>query len=153
MTKLSPADRARRSRSHGRSHGRSHLGMVTGWVGWISFAAILLILLGFFQAIEGLVALFNSDFYLVAPSGLVVDVDFTTWGWVLLITGLLAFGTGFGLLAGNIVARVLGIAFAALSAVVHLVFIAAFPLWAAVVITIDVIVIYAIAVHGHEVRN
>jgi hypothetical protein len=50
---------------------------VTGWAGWVAFAGIMLILLGFFQAIEGLVAIFDKGYYPVTPNGLVVNVDYT----------------------------------------------------------------------------
>jgi hypothetical protein len=103
--------------------------------------------------IEGLVALFDRGYYLVAPSGLVLSVDYTTWGWVHLIIGILAIVTGIGLIAGNMVARVVGIILAVLSAILNLVFIAAYPVWSTIVIAIDVIVIYAIVVHGRELKT
>ena len=53
---------------------------VTGWVGWVAFAGIMLIMLGIFQAIEGFVAIFDDGYYLVRPNGLVVNVDYTVWG-------------------------------------------------------------------------
>lgn len=125
----------------------------TAWVGWVFFAAIMMILLGTFHAIEGLVALFNDTFYVVAPSGLLVSVDYTTWGWVHLILGIVVVAAGAGVMAGNAVARAAGIGLAAFSAIVNLAFIAAYPLWGMIVITIDVIVIYALAVHGREIRS
>ena len=54
---------------------------VTGWVGGVAFAGIMLIMLGIFQAIEGFVAIFDDGYYLVRPNGLVVNVDYTAWGW------------------------------------------------------------------------
>jgi len=62
---------------------------VTGWAGWVVFAGIMLIMLGFFQAIEGLVALFNDGFYLVRAEGLVVNVDYNAWGWTHLVLGVI----------------------------------------------------------------
>jgi hypothetical protein len=126
---------------------------VTGWVGWVAFAGIMLIMLGIFQAIEGLVALFDQGYYLVRPNGLVINIDYTAWGWVHLIVGVLAAVAGFGLLAGNIVARVVGVVLALLSAVLNLAFLAAYPIWSTIVIAVDVIVIYAIVVHGRELKT
>jgi len=146
MTEVSPAARGTRSADQVP-------GMVTGWAGWVSFAGIMMILLGIFQAIEGLVAIFNSDYYLVGTSGLVLSMDFTTWGWLHLGIGVIAVAAGFGLLAGNTAARVVAVVFAGVSAIANLTFIAAFPLWATVIITIDIIVIYAVVVHGRELRN
>jgi hypothetical protein len=68
------------------------------------------------------------------------------------IVGIAALLTGFGLLAGNIVARFVGVVLALLSAVLNLAFIRAQPVWALIAITLDLIVIYAITVHGRELR-
>jgi hypothetical protein len=122
----------------------------TGWVGWIFFAGIILIMVGSFQAIAGLVALFNDEYYLVGSSGLVVSVDYTAWGWVHLVLGVVAFCTGIGMMLGQRWARITGIILAVLSAIVNLAFVAAYPVWSILVIALDVIVIYALAVHGRE---
>jgi hypothetical protein len=60
---------------------------------------------------------------------------------------------GFGLLAGQMWARIVGIAMALVSSVVNLAFMAAYPLWSIAVITLDVLVIYAIAMHGKEMKD
>ena len=125
----------------------------TGWTGWVVFGAMMMILLGSFQAIAGLVALFDDGYYLVSPNGLVVNVDYTTWGWVHLIVGLVALAAGFGLVRGAMWARVLGVAVAGISAIVNFAFLAAFPFWALTMITIDVLIIYAIVAHGRELQN
>ena len=125
----------------------------TAWAGWVLFGAMMMIMLGTFQAIAGLVALFNHGYYLVGSSGLVVHVNYTTWGWVHLILGLVAIGAGCGLFTGAMWARVLGITVALVSAIVNFAFIAAFPLWAITMITLDVLIIYAIAAHGRELQN
>jgi hypothetical protein len=126
---------------------------VSGWAGWVVFAGIMMIMLGAFQVIEGLVALFDQGYYLVAPSGLVLSVDYNTWGWAHLIIGVLAVATGIGLIASNMLARVVGVILAVISAILNLVFIAAYPVWSTIVIAIDVIVIYAIVVHGRELKG
>jgi hypothetical protein len=126
---------------------------VTGWAGWVAFAGIMLIMLGFFQAIQGLVALFNDGFYLVRPNGLVVNVDYNAWGWTHLVLGAVAVAVGFGLMVGNMFARVAGIAIALISAILNLLFISAYPVWSTIIIAIDVIVIYAIVVHGRELKS
>jgi hypothetical protein len=135
------------------AHRRETASEPTAWVGWIVFASMMMILVGSFQAIVGLTALFRDDYYLVTSSGLLVDVDYTAWGWTHLGLGLVALAAGVGLLAGQMWARVVGIAFAMVSAIVNMAFIAAYPLWSIVVITLDVFVIYAIAVHGRELAD
>lgn len=125
----------------------------TGWVGWIFFAGVILVLGGTFQAIAGLVALFNSSYYLVPSADLVVAVNYTGWGWVHLVAGILLVLVGFGVMTGQTWARVVGVVLAGISALLNLAFLAAYPLWAIVVIALDIIVIYALCVHGREMKN
>jgi hypothetical protein len=83
----------------------------------------------------------------------VVNVDYNTWGWTHIIIGLVAVLAGVGLLAGNMAARIVGVGIAFLSALVNLAFISAYPVWSVILITLDVIVIYAIIVHGRELKS
>ena len=120
------------------------------WAGWIFFAGIMMIMVGSFEAIVGLVALFNDKYYLVTSGGLVVSVDYTAWGWVHLGLGIVAVAAGIGVTMGKTWARVIGIILATVSAIANVAFMAAYPLWSMLVIALDVIVIYALAVHGRE---
>jgi hypothetical protein len=139
--------------SHGRAGGDTrYADEPTGWAGWVVFAAVMLIMLGTFQIIEGLVALFDDGFYLVRSNGLVVDVDYNTWGWIHLAIGVVGVIVGLGLLAGNMAARIVGVGIAFLSALVNLAFISAYPIWSTLMIVLDVIVIFAIIVHGRELK-
>jgi hypothetical protein len=126
---------------------------MTAWTGWVVFASCMMILLGIFQAIEGLVAIFDDGFYRVTASGLVVNVDYTVWGWVHLLLGVLIIASGVGVLTGNVAARAVAVILAGLSALVSLAFIEAYPIWSVLIITIDVLVIYALTVHGRELRD
>src|SRR3954452_6051045 len=125
----------------------------SAWAGWVVFGGVMLIMLGAFQVIEGLVALFDDGFYAVRPNGLVVNVDYNTWGWTHLVIGIVGVLAGLGLLVGNMAARVVGVVVACLSALVNLAFISAYPVWSAIMIALDVIVIYAIIVHGRELKD
>jgi len=125
----------------------------SGWAGWVVFGGVMLIMLGTFQVVEGLVALFDDGFYAVRSDGLVVNVDYNTWGWVHLVIGIVGVLAGLGLLVGNMAARIVGIVVAFLSALVNLAFISAYPIWSTIMITIDVIVMYAIIVHGRELKR
>jgi hypothetical protein len=143
----------RASRSAKSAARRAHDDPVqSGWVGWIAFAAAMMIMLGTFQAIQGFVAIFDPGFYHVTESGLVVDVDFTAWGWTHLLLGVLIAASGIGVLAGNMAARIMAVIFAGLSVIVNLLFIEAYPLWSIIIITVDVLVIYALTVHGREMK-
>jgi hypothetical protein len=125
----------------------------TGWVGWISFAGVLMVLVGVFHIIDGLVALFEDDYFLVGRSGLVVNVDFTAWGWVHLIAGAVIVVAGCVVFTGKVWARAIGVLLAMASAIVNVGFLAAYPLWSATMITIDMLVIWALTVHGGEMRE
>jgi hypothetical protein len=126
---------------------------VSGWTGWIVFAGVMAILLGTFQIIEGLTALFRHSYYFVSQNHLLVHVNYTAWGWTHLILGILIVVTGFGLLAGLMWARVIGVILAILSAIVNLGFLPAYPIWSTLMIAFNVILIYAITAHGHELKN
>lgn len=125
----------------------------TVWAGWVVFGAMMMILLGTFQAIAGLVALFKETYYAVPSQDLVVSVNYDAWGWAHLIVGLVALAAGVGLMSGAMWARVTGVIVAMVSAIVNLGFLAAFPLWAITMITLDVLVIYAITAHGRELQE
>lgn len=125
----------------------------TGWVGWIFFAGTMMILLGMFHAFQGFVALFQDEYFLVGKNGLTVHVDYTTWGWVHLIVGIIIVAAGAGLLAGQLWARVVGVLLAVASALVNIAFLAAYPIWSTIMIAIDILVIWALTVHGSEMRT
>jgi hypothetical protein len=125
----------------------------TAWTGWAVFAGLMMIMVGSFQAIEGLVAIFDDGFYHVTEGGLVVNVDYTAWGWTHLLLGALLIVSGAGVLAGNVLARTVAVIVAVLSVVVNLLFIEAYPIWSILIIAVDVLVIYALVVHGRELRD
>jgi len=120
----------------------------TGWYGYIAFAGIMLIVLGLFHALMGLVGLFQEDYYAVGSSGLMLEVDYTGWGWVHLISGVVAACAGFALTRGETWARVVAVVVAVLSMLVNLAFMSAYPIWSVIMITICFFVIYAVTVHG-----
>jgi hypothetical protein len=124
----------------------------TGWVGWVYFAGAMLILLGSFNAIEGLVAIFNDHYYVPTRQGLLV-FDLTTWGWIHLLVGGLAVIAGVGLFTGAMWARVFGVILAGVNAIAQLAFLSAYPVWAVIVIALDVLVIWALIVHGAEAKS
>jgi hypothetical protein len=126
---------------------------MSGWVGWVAFAGIMMVLLGTFHIIDGLIALFNDEYFLVTRSGLAVSADFTVWGWVHLIGGVVVVAAGIGVFTGQVWARGLGVVVAMISAIVNLGFLSAYPVWSTIMIAIDVLVIWALTVHGGELRE
>jgi len=123
----------------------------SGWLGWVYFAGIMMMLAGVFQAIAGLAALFKDRVYLVGASGLLV-FNYRGWGWIHLILGIVLFLSAFSVFAGGGWGRFLGTLLAGLSAISAFAFFPAYPLWAMVVIIVDIFVIYALLVHGGEAR-
>ena len=105
---------------------------------------------GSFQALAGLVAIVDNEFY-VAPRNYLFEFDATTWGWIHLIVGVIVAFAGWGLLSGQTWARVVGITLAVLSAIAAFRWLPYYPFWALLIIALDVFVIWAIAAHGREV--
>jgi len=122
----------------------------SAWGGWVTFAGITLALVGVVHVIEGLVAVLDPDQYLVTSRGRLFHIDYSVWGWIHLVLGVVLICTGVGVLNHNKVARIVGVVAAGLSALVNLSLIGAAPVWALTVIALDVLFIYAISVHGGE---
>lgn len=124
---------------------------VTGWVGWVYFAGFLMMLTGVFQMVMGLAALLNDKFY-VAQEGRLLVFDFTTWGWVHIVFGLVVLLAGTSLLSGATWARVVGVVLATFNFILQFAFVGAYPIWSIIMMVIDLLVIYALTVHGGEAR-
>jgi hypothetical protein len=124
----------------------------TGWTGWIAFAGVMMIIGGALHAFYGLVAALNDDWVGFAHVN-DVYLDLQTWGWVAVVVGLIVVLCGFGVFTGNVLARTIGVILAAGSLVTNFFFIPVQPIWAVVVIVIDLLVIWALTVHGSEMRE
>ena len=121
---------------------------VSGWaVGGIAFAATMMTMIGVFQALSGLVAIFNDEFYVVARN-YTFDLDVTAWGWIHLIVGIGVFATGLGLFARATWAGVVAIMLCMLSALANFFFIPYYPFWSILVIALNVWVIWALTRPG-----
>lgn len=125
---------------------------VSGWVGWIFFAGFMMILQGFFSSIVGLTAIFNPD-WLVVSDGQFLILDLTTWGWTYLILGLIILMAGFQVMQGASWARAVGVVAAMFSAVAALSSMEIHPWWSLIIIVVDVLIIYALTVHGGELED
>ena len=121
---------------------------VSGWaVGGIAFAATVLTIIGVFQIIAGLVAIFDDGFYVVTQN-YTFDLDASAWGWIHLLLGILLLVTGFGLFSGSAWAGVTAIMLASLSAILNFFFIPYYPFWSILVIALDIWVIWALTRPG-----
>ncbi len=125
---------------------------VTGWAGWAAFAGVLMVLAGFFQALVGVSAIVKNTVYFVGPYN-ILTVDIASWGWVHLLLALAILFAGLSVLKGNAYGRVVGVLLAGISALVNMAFIPAYPIWSILVMTVDVLIIYALVVHGDELKE
>lgn len=119
---------------------------------WLRFAGIILVLTGAVNAIEGLVGLFDSDFYLVHPDDILL-FGVTGLSWIQSVIGALVVITGVALYRGATWARPATIALTTVNTLGQLVFIAVYPIWSLIVITLCVIVIWAVIVHGDDAER
>jgi hypothetical protein len=115
-------------------------------VGWIVFAAILLFLAGTWNFIDGILAISSSHVY--TANAHYVFSDLKTWGWIVMLLGILQLIAGLSLLSGSEWAKWFAIAVAGLNAVGQLMFIPAYPFWALAMFTLDIFIIYGVAVYG-----
>jgi hypothetical protein len=118
--------------------------------GWIVFAALMLVVTGGFDIIYGLAAVLNEQVVTVGGRGVIVW-DFTVWGWVHMITGAIMLLIAWGLFAMQGWARWAAIFIACLNAMFQMALITAFPLWAIMMITLDVIVIYQLTARWERI--
>jgi hypothetical protein len=119
------------------------------WTGWVGFAGVMMILIGAFNAFEGLVALFKDDFFVSDRRGFVL-FNYMTWGWIWIILAIVVFLAGIAVMSGRRWGIVVGVILATSNAVGHLTFLPAFPIWSLMIIVLDVTVIYALVAHGSE---
>jgi hypothetical protein len=123
---------------------------VSGWtVGFVYFAGAMMILIGTFHAIAGLAAIFEDELFVVGRN-YVFDLDVTAWGWIHLIGGIIVIAAGIGVYNGAPWARTVGIILAGLSAIGSFFYIPYYPIWAVLIIALDVMVILALSAFTRE---
>ena len=117
----------------------------TLWAAGLStFAATLMIVVGLFQFVEGLVTVVNGTDFLVRTPNYIFTFNATAWGWFHMVVGLGAAVAGGFIFRGNVFARAVGIALAGVSAIANFLWLPHYPIWAIVVIALDVLVIWAL---------
>jgi hypothetical protein len=114
--------------------------------GWISFAMTMMLLIGALNVLEGIVALSDSKFY--STHAVFVFSNLRTWGWIMLVLGVLQFIAGYVLYSGSQWARWLVAISCGVNAVAQLMFVQAYPWWSVAIFAIDVLVIYAVSRYG-----
>lgn len=117
--------------------------------GIVNFAAVLFLVAGFFTFIDGLVALTEPETLFVGEDGLVIS-DYDAWGIFMLLLGVVEVLVGLGLLARATSAQIVAVVLAMISFMAHLLYFKHFPAWSVVIMALDVVIIYALVVHGGE---
>jgi hypothetical protein len=124
------------------------------WSGWIGLAGVLLALMGLLDFVEGLLAVTRDSYYdLTAEQIIVFDVK--TWGWIMMIWGVVVAGAGYALITGKAWARWFTLFIASANLVVQLGFVGSgsYPLWALVIVALDILVIYAVTVRWSDYKK
>lgn len=119
--------------------------------GWVLFAGIMLALLAVVNFIDGIAAVSNSTFFIGDAKFVISGLN--TWGWVLLIISLVQLLAAFGVWMQVTGIRWLGVAVAAVNAVVQLIFMPSYPFWSLCLFTLDILVIYGLVAHGAKPRS
>jgi hypothetical protein len=120
--------------------------------GWITFAAVMLGLAGTFNFFDGIIALSKSKFF--TANATYVFSDLHTWGWIVMILGVLQLVAAFALFSGSELARWFGVGVAALNAIGQLYFVPALPVWSLAIFVVDILIIYGLVAYGgHRLRE
>ena len=114
--------------------------------GWgTTFAGAMMIIVGLFEFVQGLVAVINGNQFFVTTPNYVFQLNATTWGWIHLVLGAVIAVAGLFIFTGNIVARSVGMLLAGLQALANFVWLPYSPLWSIIIIAIDVFIIWSLA--------
>jgi hypothetical protein len=113
---------------------------------WLDFAGVLLILVGFFNIIDGISAISGSSYV----SDHVVFSNLNTWGWFFLIVGIVQILAGGAVMKGAGWAALVGIVTAGVNLLSQLSASHTFAFWAVTIAAIDVLVIYGLVMYGGE---
>ncbi|MCH7789805.1 MAG: hypothetical protein IH940_10235 [Acidobacteria bacterium] len=123
-------------------------------VGWSGFAAVMLILIGVFDIIQGFVAIVEEDYYVGVvgeETAWVFEFSVTSWGWIHLIGGIILVLSGFGIFSGNVLGRTVGVAVAGVAAIYNFAWMPYAPVWSIIVISMCIAVIWALTAHGRDI--
>ena len=125
---------------------------VTGWTGWGVFASVLLLIAGIFDLMFGLAAVIGPNTTVVVAETGLFAVDVAAWGWWHIIAGIALIILAFFLYRGATWARVIAIIIVIINAVGQLTLLSVQPWWSLIILAVDVLIIYALTVHGRELK-
>jgi uncharacterized membrane protein (DUF2068 family) len=124
------------------------------WSGWVGFAGLLMIVIGGLDFFEGLIAVIRGQYFVLTANQIVV-FDLTTWGWIMMVWGVIVVLAGFGLLAGSGWSRWFTIIVAGLNIFIQLGFVGSsqYPLWALTVLALNIVVFFALTARWQEAKG
>jgi hypothetical protein len=114
------------------------------------FAAAMMMIIGFWQALAGIAAVAQDKVYAATPE-YIYAFDVTGWGWIHLLLGILIVCAGVAVFMGSTWARVVAIVLASLSMIANFAFVPHYPVWSLTIIALDAAVIWALATYRREI--
>lgn len=121
--------------------------------GWVLFAGTMLFVIGVFDAIQGLVALFKDEVYVIGATGLVVTTDYTTWGWILILWGVVLVLAALSLFTASAFGRWFAIIVVSINMIGQFAWFPSYPLWSLIVIGLSAGVLWALTVGWSALRD
>ena len=134
--------------SGARTTGREPSGAA---IGWITFAGVVMIIGGSFEVLAGLAALINPGAFTATDT--IFEQTAESWGWWHVIVGAIMLLAGLGVFTGNVLARIVGVIAATISAIAAFVWLPIYPIWGIIVIAVDIAVIWALTAHGRDIQK
>lgn len=122
---------------------------------WVAFAGILLLVSALFNLLNGFVAIFNHGYYSTVYSGgnRLLIFNYTAWGWIWVVIGMVMALAGLGVLVGSRAARLTGICLAAFCLVGQMIFLPVYPFWSLFTMLVSVLVIYGLLAEPRHVHG
>jgi len=121
-------------------------------VGWTAFASFMMILIGLWWVLAGIVGILKDDIFIVT-SKYVFQFNIQTWGWIHLVLGVVVLLAGAAVFRGAVWGRAIGVVMALLSCLIGFAWLPAYPVWGVLLIVASVFVVWALTVHGHEIAE
>ena len=123
----------------------------SGWaMGLTAFAGLMMLMLGGWWVIAGLVAIVNDDFFVVTQDW-IFQFSTTSWGWIHLSLGVVVLFAGVGVFSGAVWARTVGVILAVISGLVAFAWLPWYPVWAILFVTLSVFTVWALTAHGRDI--
>ena len=155
MSTREPTPPSQEARAYHMSHLEEEQHHVPGgaspWSGWVTFAALVMVLLGCLNGFQGFLALFKEG-YFVARSNELVLVNYDAWGAILIIWGIVLLLVGAGLNARREWARWAAVVVASLDVILQVGFFPSSPLLSVMLITLDIVVLFALTARWQEAK-